>query len=177
MRPLHLVLLGLAVLAGLCFAAMWLWTIPIIQSGSGGRALFDFMNPDTSPEAARAYLIDMTPEARDTYLGPQRVLDTVFPVALSGTLALAIILVLLPKIGRFAILAALVPMIYLYVDLLENAAVAGLLRAVDPTPEAIELAMIYTEVKFLLLLMSGLILALAVFSNFVNWTLKRIGGQ
>lgn len=175
MRPLHLALFGLIGLAALCLATMWLWTIPIIQAGSGGMAMMDFMPADTPSDVVYRYLTEMTQAARDTYLGPQRILDTVFPLALAAALSLAIILVLRPKIGRLALVAALVPLVYLYVDLLENAAVAGLLRTVDPLLEAIEMALLYTEMKFLLVLMAGLILALGLFSNLVGWSLTRIG--
>ncbi|MBK0327431.1 hypothetical protein I5535_08995 [Rhodobacteraceae bacterium F11138] len=174
MRPLPLALVVSSAVAGVSFAVMWLWTIPIIQDGSNGWPLMDFADAQTPVADMHGYLTSMSPAGRDTYLGAQRVLDTVFPISLAGALGLAIVLSLRARIKRLALVAALVPLVYLYVDLRENAAIAGLLRAHDPTKEAIELAMIYTQVKFLLLLMAGLILALGLLSRLVEWSLKRI---
>lgn len=174
MRRLHLVLLGLIALAALSFAAQWLWTIPVIQTGSNDPALMDFKSSDVTVAQVQDYLVTMTQEARDTYLSPQRALDTVFPVALAGALALSTVLIWRPRVGRLALVAALVPLVYLYTDLLENALVAGLLRSTDPGAPEIELALLYTKVKFQLLAVSGLIVALGLLSMAVRWSADRI---
>jgi hypothetical protein len=173
-RGLHLLLVGLIAVAGLVFAAMWLWTIPIISAGTTPPGLMDMQPADMSAEATRTYLATMSDTALRTYLGPQRVLDTVFPIALAAALALATLLLLRPRIGRLALVAALVPMLYLYADLLENAAIADLLRRPNAADAVIEQARVYTQVKFQVLLIAGLILALALFSRLVNWSLERI---
>jgi hypothetical protein len=95
-------------------------------------------------------------------------------VALAGALALSTVLIWRPRVGRLALVAALVPLVYLYTDLLENALVAGLLRSTNPGAPEIELALLYTKVKFQLLAVSGLIMALGLLSMAVRWSADRI---
>mgnify|MGYP000114921762 CR=1 FL=1 len=173
MKLAHACLFVLIGLAGISFATMLLWTVPIIQAGSDGAPLLDFQSKDTPVTDVQSYLIGMHQVARSAYLGPQRLLDTVFPVSLALALSLAIVLSLKPRIGRLSYVAAVVPLLYLYVDLLENATVAGLLRAADPLPQSIQSVQVYTELKFLLLLAAGLILLLGLISRLIEWGLGR----
>jgi hypothetical protein len=174
MRWLNLGLVALIAVAVLGLAAQWLWTIPVIQAGSNDPDLMDFKNSAVPVDEVRSYLVTMTQTARETYLGPQRVLDTVFPVALAGALALSTVLVWRSRIGRLAYVGALVPLVYLYTDMLENALVAQLLRSDVPATADIELVLLYTSVKFQLVTVSGLIVALGVFSGLVRHSIDWI---
>lgn len=122
------------------FAMMLFGTGPMIEAG--GLAPFDTRSFGYSLEDARAFLSALTPEARATYLGPQRIADTLFPIGLLGTLALGALLALRSVLpgrvwSRAAFLATLPAIAYFIFDMLENAAVAGLLST---PPEALSAA-------------------------------------
>jgi hypothetical protein len=71
------------------------------------------------------------------------------------------------------LVGALLPSAYFYADMLENAAVARLLRSDAPTPEQVELASTYTQLKFQLFYASALLLLLCLIGQAVKWSLAR----
>ena len=166
-------LAGFAGLALVCFVLMTVWTKPTITVGAKDAPMFDLRVDGYDYEAAKTYLADLKEPARRLYLGPQRVLDTLFPIGLAGGLALAIYLGLRRNFGRWALVGALLPCAYFYADMLENAAVGGMLRSPILTPEDVELASTYTVLKYQLLEASVLLLLLCIIGQIVRWSLNR----
>lgn len=173
MRRAWIALAGLAGLALVCFVLMTVWTKPEITAGAKGAAMFDLRVVGYDYDTAKAYLADLTEPARRLYLGPQRILDTLFPIGLAGCLALGIYLGLRRNFGRWALVGALLPSAYFYADMLENGAVAGMLRSPILTPEDVELASTYTVLKFQLFEASVLLLLLCIIGQVVRWSLNR----
>lgn len=114
---------------------------PQVEAASGGRTPFDLRVLGYDLAATRDYLTVLTPEGRDVYLGPVRVVDTLVPLLFGLTLWL--------PIRRRPLLWALPAVAYALFDLSENAAVADLLRT-GPTVEAaaVSLASSLTISKF-----------------------------
>jgi hypothetical protein len=112
-------------------AAMAFWTLPRIAEAAGGLVPFDLRPFGYSGDEARAFLTALSPEGRGMYQGPQRMLDLIYPTALSGLLALALWRITRnrPRPLRLALVG--VAIAGGLADHLENALVAGLLRA-DP---------------------------------------------
>lgn len=177
MRRDRIALAGFAGLVAVCLVLMTVWTKPAIMAGANGVPMFDLHNDGYDYDMARAYLADLSEPARRLYLGPQRILDTLFPIGLAGGLALAVYLGLRRNFGRWALVGALVPSAYFCVDMLENAAVAGMLRSPILTPEDVELASTYTVLKFQLFEASVLLLLLCIIGQIVRWSLNRFRGM
>lgn len=173
MRRTWIVLAGFAGLAAICLGLMTLWTEPAILAGSNGAPMFDLRSAGYDHQAATAYLDSLTETARRLYLGPYRWLDTGFPIGLAGFLALAIYLGMREKFGRWALAGAVLPLGYFYADMLENAAVAGLLRSATPQPQDVETASAYTQLKFQLFYASALLALLCLVGQVVKWSLER----
>ncbi|WP_424984479.1 hypothetical protein [Microbulbifer sp. S227A] len=171
------VLAALAALAVLCLLLMSIWTKPAITEGANGAPMFDLRRDGYDYETARTYVTGLDEPARRLYLGAQRVLDTLFPLALAGGLAFAIYLALRRNFGRWAIAGTLLPAACFYVDMLENAAVARMLKAPLLTPEQVELASTFTVLKFQLFEASVLLLLLCVIGQVVRWSLDRFRGM
>jgi len=128
-------LLGLLALAGL--TAMRVWTVPIIQAG--GLPMPDLRMAGYTPDELRAFLASLSPQARAAYLGPQRVLDTLMPVALTALVA--------RWWWWLGAALALVPLVYFAFDMLENAQVAAILRAGGASDTMAETASRFTLAK------------------------------
>jgi hypothetical protein len=177
MRRSGIILAGSAVLAAVGLGLIKFWTEPGILAGSNGSPMFDLRDDGYRYDAAIAYLDGLSDTACDLYLGPQRWFDTGFPIGLAGFLALtiylALYLALREKFGRWALVGALLPSAYFHSDMLENAAVARLLRSDAPTPERVELASTYTQLKFQLFHASALLLLLCLIGQAVKWSLAR----
>ena len=153
-----------AVTATLCFVAL------VVLSKGGlepdGLTIFDSRLFGYSPQEARTYLaaLEQVPQARDTYLGTFRWLDTAFPVLLAISLAGAVWLNTsqMPALRRVLILCA--PVGYLLMDLLENADVARMVQAGSTVADDVVMrASGFTTAKWQLLavslvLMIGLVL-------------------
>ncbi|MCB1328333.1 MAG: hypothetical protein KDK28_02230, partial [Maritimibacter sp.] len=83
-RLLFLILLATAVGS---LAAMRLWTIPALKQATGGLDVFDVLISGYSRDYVALYTDVLGDDARALYLGAHRALDTLFAVALTGTLA------------------------------------------------------------------------------------------
>jgi hypothetical protein len=130
-------------------ALIFFWSVPRIEAS--GIEPFDVRTGGYSYDEAADFLIALTDAGRAAYLGPQRLADTLFPLGFFGVLASATYLALYVRGRIWAGLTIVVPGVYLVFDLLENAAVAGLLRAGADgiTPEMVERASSFTQWKFL----------------------------
>ena len=129
-------------------AMILFWTGP--QIDAGGLEPFDSRTGGYTHAEAVAFLTALTPDGRAVYLGAQRVADTAFPIGFLGVLAIATYAAFRRWSPALAGAAALFPLGYFVFDMLENAAVAGLL-AMPPgavTPEAVARASGYTVWKF-----------------------------
>ncbi len=134
---------GLTALAGLI--AMRIWTLPMIEAA--GLPMLDVRMGGYTPDEVRAFLARLGAEGRAAYLGPQRVLDTLMPVALTAALGLLIYRLVARWSWWIGAALALVPLIYFAFDMLENAQVAAILRAPAPSDTMAETASRYTVAK------------------------------
>ncbi|MCI2400289.1 hypothetical protein [Aliiroseovarius subalbicans] len=154
---LYLTLVGVALGA---LALMTLWTRPMIEAG--GLEMFDVRTGGYSfPEAVR-FLDQLNDDSRRLYLGAQRMLDTIFPLALTGALALGMFLALRHVSRVLGSVLGLVPLAYLVFDLLENAAVAKMLRTDGPSLDMVTRASQWTELKWVAVQASFALLALCI---------------
>jgi len=147
--------------AGLCFVGLVVWSTAMLQPG--GLLIFDSRLWGYTPQDARDYLAALDGMARgySSYLGTFHQLDTVFPVLLtmSMTGALWLCSPWLPLVVRVVLLG--VPLGYLWADLMENAAVAQMIRTGVQVKDAAVLgASGLTVLKWRLLALSVVILVL-----------------
>lgn len=143
----------LVLASAVSYGVLVLWFGPQVQAGAGGLLPFDLRLTGYGPEAARALLTALTPEATALYLGPVRITDTIFPVLFALTLCLPLRgwhgLWFLPALG------------YGLADLAENRAVAALLRTGPLVDDgSIAWASALTMAKFALVALA-ILLALA----------------
>lgn len=150
------------------FAVAWMATGPWkrIVEGSRGELPFDGRSGGYSRAEAVHYLSLISDDARQSYLGAQRIADTILPFGLTGILAGGTILAASCQSVFLGMLLAIPSVFYLNSDLQENAAVAHLLRA-DPaqlSEAEVDRASDWTQAKFRYLKISGsaLIVALAI---------------
>lgn len=146
LRPGAILILFTAVTV-LSFAAMHLWSAPLIRAEAQGLALFDLRMDGYGVAEVREFLARISPEGREMYLGRQRVLDTIFPMALTGTLGLSGFILALRYGWIAALILGLAPLVYFTFDMLENAQVAALLRAGVVSDTMAEAASGYTVAK------------------------------
>lgn len=135
---------SVVVVTGIIYLVMVLWSLPKISGMAGGLPPFDLRPFGYSTAEARALLAALDDPAREFYLTVQQRLDLVFP----GLLALSLVLSfrrLAP--GALAMALSAVVVAAAGCDYAENAAVAGLLKAADPTDAAIEAASRWTLLK------------------------------
>lgn len=161
-------------LAGI--AAILLWSAPRIEAG--GLEPFDTRTGGYTHADAVAFLAALTDTGRAAYLGPQRLADTVFPIGLLGVLAFGILIAFRRWSMPLAAVAALVPLGFFAFDMLENAAVAGLLRsgAEAITPGEVARADFYTRWKFHFVNASLGLLALGWAARGIGWMRRRRAG-
>ncbi|TNB48479.1 hypothetical protein FF124_09155 [Martelella lutilitoris] len=130
------------------YGAMTVWTLPAISQAAGGLMPFDMRPGGYSRGEAQAFLAALSPQGRAIYLGPQQRLDLVYPAALALTLGIA--LYLLAPFNRFwKGLLAMIPVLGMVFDYLENAAVRAMLL-VGPSglqPGQVETASLLTTAK------------------------------
>lgn len=147
LSPGRILLLAFLVAALGAFLAMRLWTMPLIRAGAGGRDMFDLLIDGYSPAYVADYLAALGDDARTLYLGPQRLLDTILPVALTGTLATATYLMARRWSLVLGLALALVPLFYFAFDMLENAQLAVILTHRAASAEMAEAASRFTMAK------------------------------
>lgn len=157
-----------AALAGVLLALlalMWRVTLPELDRAAGGLPPFDLRFSGYSLTEAQDYLTRLTPWGRDIYLEAQHRLDAVLPPVLAVFLTWSFT-VMLPRPA--ALVMALVAMGGALADMAENARVAALLAAPQPTDALVAAASQATVAKAAL---DGA--ALAVFALACLWHLAR----
>lgn len=148
---------GLALLTAVLYSGLaWVCYVELIP-GADGLTPFDARFFGYTAQEGQTYLAALTDDARQVYLNDVRVLDTAFPLSLTGLLAW---LTLRYCRGRWRVLVIL-PLCYLAADLLENARVAGLLQGDSATPQMILAASQATVAKFGALMLSVIALGAA----------------
>lgn len=147
LSPGRLLLSAFLVVTVVALATMRLWTMPLIRAGSGGLDMFDLLIDGYTPAYVADYLVALTDDARALYLGPQRLLDTVLPMALTGTLATAGYLMARRWNLVLGLCLGAIPLYYFAFDMLENAQVAAILSHRSVTVEMAETASRFTIAK------------------------------
>jgi hypothetical protein len=132
---------------------------------AAGLAPFDLRIGGYTEADAAIYLAALSEAGRAAYLGPVRVLDTIFPVLFA--LFLALLSRAVWARGGW-VLAASLPALYLLFDLWENARVAAMVAEGDPSLAGVASAL--TQAKFAAL---GVFAVLLLWSGF--WVWKRRG--
>ncbi len=111
------------------YAAMLVWTLPRLAGAAAGLLPFDLRPFGYGFHETRAYLAVLNSDGREFYLTTQHWLDTTYPALLAVSLILALHLLLASRQAWLAYAASVVAVAGAVFDYMENAAVAGLLRA------------------------------------------------
>jgi len=106
--------------------AMNLWTAPRIEETAGGLRLLDMRFTGYSYEEVQEFVSALGDEGAALYLGAQYWLDMVFPPLL-GAIIFLFFRWLFPGVPGLVI--GIVSLTYVVADILENLAVAAILRA------------------------------------------------
>lgn len=112
------------------YLVMVVWSLPYIAQQAGGLMPFDMRPTGYSADEARGFLTVLSDEGRAFYLETQHILDRFYP----GLMGLALFWAILRLFGNAPVWVryglALTALIGAGFDYLENARVAGMLRAV-----------------------------------------------
>lgn len=119
------------------YGAMLGWSLPRIADAASGLRPFDMRPAGYSFDDAQAFLAALSDKGAQFYLSVQHWLDTAYPALLALTCGWA--MVQLMRRWRARQLLWLVPLPAMLFDYLENAAVAGMIRAgaTGITPEMV----------------------------------------
>lgn len=133
MTGARLIYWGAVAAALMVYLAMVVWTLPEISQAADGLVPFDLRPWGYGPDAAQGFLDALSDEGRALYLGPQRVLDAIYPALLAVALGGAV-----PALYRNRALRSVLVIAVLAgmaADYLENARVAALLALQVPAPQ------------------------------------------
>mgnify|MGYP001557284913 FL=1 len=147
MTPGRLLLLLLLATAVGALAVMRLWTMPSLRTATGGLDVFDVLISGYSYDYVLLYLEVLNEPARALYLGPHRMIDTLFAVALTGTISVSAYLLATRWSFVLALALGLTPLFYFAFDMLENAQVAAILYHRNASTEMAEAASRFTVSK------------------------------
>ncbi|MGP6089171.1 hypothetical protein [Antarctobacter jejuensis] len=158
MRPIFWACLAATLAAWLI---MTLWTVPRIEEISGGLRLLDMRFTGYSVDEARNFVAAIGAEGTALYLGAQYWLDMVFPPLLGAVLFL-FYRWLFP--GWPGLFVGLVSLTYVAADILENLAIAAMLRAGADgiTPQMAATANQWTTTKWSLALVGLAMLIIGI---------------
>ena len=140
---------------------MNLWSVPRIEEMAGGLRLLDMRFTGYSHAEAQDFVAAIGDQGAALYLGAQFWLDMIFPPLLGAVLFLAYRW-LFP--GLPGLIIGTVSLTYVVVDLLENLAVAAMLRAGADgvTPQMAATADQWTTTKWSLALVGLVMLIIGV---------------
>jgi hypothetical protein len=141
--------------------AMNLWTVPRIEEAAGGLRLLDMRFTGYSHEEVQAFVSALGAEGAALYLGAQYWLDMLFPPLLGAVIFLFFRWLFRGLPGLVIGIASLT---YVAADILENLAVAAILRAgVDGlTPQMAATASLWTTAKWGLALIGVAMLVIGI---------------
>lgn len=154
---------GLPLATVLFYGLLVGWFGPMVDAG--GLPPFDLRPLGYDLADAQAFLATLTPAGKAAYLGPVRIVDSVFPVLMMLTFVLAV-----RRMGWAAMIPAV---LYGGLDLAENRAVAGILTSGIAEPEAVHAASLLTQAKFAAFALAAL---LALWSLIQNRRRKSMTG-
>lgn len=138
MRPARVAYWAVFAAALAIYGAMVGWTLPAISRDAGGLVPFDMRPAGYSVEEARAFLTALGDQGRAIYLGPQHLLDLLYPALLAVVLIGAVRVLIGPLWLRWGLsLLALGGMV---ADYLENTRVGVMLREDGMLSEALILS-------------------------------------
>lgn len=147
MTPGRLLFVGFLTVAVGSLVALRLWTIPTLRTATGGLDVFDVLISGYSLDYVMLYSDVLDDTARAFYLGPHRLLDTLFAASLTGTISVAAFLLA----GRWStvlgLALGLTPLFYFGFDMLENAQIAAILDHRTVTAGQAETASGFTVAK------------------------------
>jgi hypothetical protein len=150
-------LAGLVAVGAYGFLAWTIFTGLVPEAG--GLWPLDLRATGYGPVEVEAYLAALTDRGRELILGPMRMADTVFPIALALWLAAGAVR---QGAGRLAWVAVLLALAYLGADLAENAAVRRMVSGpVEVDPLTVSGASVMTVTKYLTLASSIFVLGLS----------------
>lgn len=135
----------LAVTMGV-YLTMVLWSLPYISAEANGLMPFDLRLIGYGFEDATFFREALSEEGRQFYLNVQHSLDGAYPGLMAVTLVMAYNM-LFHGAGRYV--ASGIAVLAAAFDYLENAAVAGMLKAplIDVTPDMVARADMWTMLK------------------------------
>lgn len=146
MRPARVAYWAVFAAALAIYGAMVGWTLPAISRDAGGLVPFDMRPAGYSVEEARAFLTALGDQGRAIYLGPQHLLDMLYPALLAMVLIGAVRVLIGPVSLRWGL--ALMALGGMAADYLENARVGAMLLHDGAVPDAmITAASRATQVK------------------------------
>lgn len=163
---------AVAWLLPLATAGVYAWLVlgpgMALQAMAGGLPPFDLRLGGYDLAAARAYLAVLPPDGVALYLGPIAVLDTLFPMLMG----LTFLWWMRPPTTPFGAVAACAALAYVALDLLENRAVADLLRAGAMGVDAlgVQAASTLTQAKFAAFALAAVLAVRAI------WVRRRQAG-
>ncbi|MCB1430744.1 MAG: hypothetical protein KDJ66_16720 [Nitratireductor sp.] len=117
------------------YALLIFWGGLSLHKATGGMPVFDLRIAAYTADQARTYVNALGESGRAFYLGPVRILDTIFPISFTLALLLGFSRwITRPRSGiRSALI--LVAIVYLVCDLWENAGIAAMIsmpQDIDP---------------------------------------------
>jgi len=116
------------------YGTMVIWTLPGIAAAAGGLVAFDLRPTGYSPDEARTFLAALNDQGRALYLGPQRMLDLVYPALLAIVLGGATVTLVRNAPLRWALLVVILG--GMAADYTENALVKSMLENSSPVSDA-----------------------------------------
>jgi hypothetical protein len=133
-------------LAQALYLTITLWSLPRIAAEAEGLRPFDMRPLGYSVAEARAFVVALSPDGRDFYLGTQQVLDTVYPAILGLMFVLGFALLFRRRLVLLLLPVALATVVF---DYLENAGVAAMLVAGPEAfnPEQAAITCRWTQLK------------------------------
>ena len=140
---------------------MNLWTVPRIEETAGGLRLLDMRFTGYSYADVQEFVAAIGDEGTGLYLGAQYWLDMVFPPLL-GAVIFFFYRWLFP--GLSGLITGVISLTYVAADILENLAVAAILRAGvnGLTPEMAATANQWTTIKWGLAIIGLLMLIIGI---------------
>ena len=90
MHPMRFAFWTLVAITLAIYASMLIWTLPRITAAADGHVPFDMRPGGYSFDDAREFLTCLQPDGRTIYLGPQAVLDLIYPGLLAIVLTISL---------------------------------------------------------------------------------------